>query len=475
MLFLLARRFSNGVVALVAWFIWLIAPAALRFRPSYFSEVTTGAIWLVAWWTLLAVSRDGRASLARGARGARRVGWHHATGDDDRVRRFLSVSWCCGPCGSVARGVTSLAALPLALAICAIVPLWGHRVLGGWGKNPYAYYQTRVLPGREPGPGHRLDAAAARAAGGHGEVQRLRASHARGAHRRRCCPQVLEARLLELRRGMWGDSLLPVSAGHRRRAGDAAAGRAGVRHVCAGGDRLSLDRASAVLADLLPGALPGAGVPVGAGALAVRDGRGGAGAESGGPRAGRSALPALVTCVALVCWLVAGRASSRSRSGTCGSRWRRGYHESFQQLLAKIPDRKAVVFVRYAPNADVHLSLTNNEPDASSARVWAVHDLGDANLRLLQAAPDRTPYLYEELPDRHVLRPFPIPDEWRSKLTRRVGAVVSWSLDTWTTAASRCSVARQGDMEPQRTPRSRRPSTFRAASVPKNFARLHRA
>src|SRR4029450_10245572 len=53
MLFLLARRFSNGVVALVAWFIWLVAPAALRFRPSYFSEVTTGAIWLVAWWTLL--------------------------------------------------------------------------------------------------------------------------------------------------------------------------------------------------------------------------------------------------------------------------------------------------------------------------------------------------------------------------------------------------------------------------------------
>jgi hypothetical protein len=96
------------------------------------------------------------------------------------------------------------------------------------------------------------------------------------------------------------------------------------------------------------------------------------------------------------------------------------YHESFQQLLAKIPDRKAVVFVRYAPNADVHLSLTNNEPDPSTARVWAVHDLGDANLRLLQAAPDRTPYLYEELPDRHVLRPLPIPDEWRPKLDRQM-------------------------------------------------------
>ena len=55
----------------------------------------------------------------------------------------------------------------------------------------------------------------------------------------------------------------------------------------------------------------------------------------------------------------------------------------------------------------------------------AVHDLGDANLRLLQAAPDRVPYLYEELPDRRVLKPFPIPDEWRSSLgSTQLGAAV---------------------------------------------------
>ena len=82
-------------------------------------------------------------------------------------------------------------------------------------------------------------------------------------------------------------------------------------------------------------------------------------------------------------------------------------------MLAKIPDQKAVVFVRYAPNADVHLSLTNNEPDPRNARVWAVHDLGDANRRLLEAAPDRTPYLYEETAQGRVLRPYPIPPEWR--------------------------------------------------------------
>ena len=74
------------------------------------------------------------------------------------------------------------------------------------------------------------------------------------------------------------------------------------------------------------------------------------------------------------------------------------------------------MFVRYAPNATVHLSLTNNEPDPESARVWAVHDLGDENLRLLKIAPDRVPYLYEELSTGRVMRPYPLPEGWKSQL-----------------------------------------------------------
>ena len=127
------------------------------------------------------------------------------------------------------------------------------------------------------------------------------------------------------------------------------------------------------------------------------------------------ALPALVTCAALVSWLSADSLESFGM-------WHRQlanapkYHETFQNLVAQIPDKKAVVFVRYAPNADVHMSLTNNEPDVASARVWAVHDLGEQNLRLLRTAPDRVPYLYEELPGRRVLRPFPLPDDWKSQI-----------------------------------------------------------
>ena len=51
--------------------------------------------------------------------------------------------------------------------------------------------------------------------------------------------------------------------------------------------------------------------------------------------------------------------------------------------------------------------------------MWAVHDLAEENLRLLQAAPDRVPYLYEELADRRVLRPFPVPDGWKSRIAMK--------------------------------------------------------
>jgi 4-amino-4-deoxy-L-arabinose transferase-like glycosyltransferase len=417
MLFLLARRFSNGAVALVAWFIWLVAPAALRFRASYFSEVTTGAIWLVAWWTLLRYreTNERRWLVALGAL----VAWGGITRPVTMIAFVIPVGavvlwtvWKRRAWGDV------LAALPLSLAICAIVPLWGHSVLGRWDRNPYSYYQTVYFPVENPGlgvdPTPPLRTLPADMAKFNDYARPMHAVHT--ADR---IPQELEARLLELRRGMWGDNYflyllaivgvlvmpLPVAL---------ALGTCvlvviaylWIAHqpfwliyylelfpVLALLSALGLWQFVTLVAELAPRRVN---------------------------RARALALPVLVTSVGLICWLAPGALESFSLwHGRLAMAPR--YHESFRNLVEQIPDRKAVVFVRYAPNADVHLSLTNNEPDASAARVWTVHDLGDANLKLLQAAPDRTPYLYEELPDRHVLRPFPIPDEWKPMLTRQVG------------------------------------------------------
>ena len=54
------------------------------------------------------------------------------------------------------------------------------------------------------------------------------------------------------------------------------------------------------------------------------------------------------------------------------------------------------MFVRYAPDHLIHLSLIRNEPDAARARVWTVYDRGADNERLMRVAPDRVPFLYDE-------------------------------------------------------------------------------
>jgi hypothetical protein len=412
MLFLLARRFSSGVVALVAWFLWLVAPAALRFRPSYFSEVTTGAIWLVAWWTLLRYREtNGRRWLVALAA---LIAWGGITRPVTMLAFALPVGlvvlhalWKRRAWGDLA------AAMPLALAICAIVPLWGRSVLGEWGKNPYSYYQTLYLPIENPGLG--VDS-----------TPPLRVlppdmakynDYARAMHEVHTAdrlPEVLQSRLLEIRRGFWGDHsflfLLAILGALVMRLPVALAlgtcalvvlAYLWIAHqpfwiiyylelfpVLAFLSALGLWQFVTLIAELAP--------------RRVTRERG-------------VGLPGLVTAVGLVLWMLSPAIEAhtmwRGRLAVAPS-----YHRTFNEMLAKIPDQKAVVFVRYAPNADVHLSLTNNDPDPRSARVWAVHDLGEENLRLLQAAPDRTPYLYEERPDGRYLMPLPIPDAWRARL-----------------------------------------------------------
>lgn len=415
MLFLLARRFSNGLIALVAWFIWLVAPAALRFRPSYFSEITTGAIWLVAWWTLLRY-RETNARRWLVALAAL-VAWGGITRPVTMMVFALPVGlvvahtvWKRRAWGDVA------AALPLALAICAIVPLWGRSVLGEWGKNPYSHYQTVYFPIENPGLG--VDSTPPlRAVPPDMQKFNSYALEMHQGHTAERLPEVLKARLLEIRRGVWGDHYflfllaivgalvmpLPVALA----LGTCAAvplAYLWIAHqpfwiiyylelfpVLAFLSALGLWQFVTVLAELAPRRVS---------------------------RDRALGLPALATAVGVLLWMASPALDAHML-------WRQrlaaapAYHRTFQEMLAKIPDQRAVVFVRYAPNADVHLSLTNNEPDPKTARVWAVHDLGHENIRLLQAAPDRTPYLYEERADGRYLSPLPIPDHWRETLAGR--------------------------------------------------------
>ncbi|MGH9366585.1 MAG: hypothetical protein ACRD3M_02785, partial [Thermoanaerobaculia bacterium] len=75
---------------------------------------------------------------------------------------------------------------------------------------------------------------------------------------------------------------------------------------------------------------------------------------------------------------------------------RSAYHEYFRQLVASIPEPRALVFVRYTPLHNEHLSLIANDPDLDRAKAWIVRDRGADNARLMRLAPDRAAYLYDE-------------------------------------------------------------------------------
>src|SRR4051794_11024274 len=50
--YLLSARLAGPIVGLLTWLLWLLAPMNLTYRPTYLSNVTTGALWLASWWAL---------------------------------------------------------------------------------------------------------------------------------------------------------------------------------------------------------------------------------------------------------------------------------------------------------------------------------------------------------------------------------------------------------------------------------------
>jgi hypothetical protein len=83
---------------------------------------------------------------------------------------------------------------------------------------------------------------------------------------------------------------------------------------------------------------------------------------------------------------------------------KRTYHQRwFRHQVRNLPADKAIVFVRYAFNHDVHTSLINNGP-IDRAKAWLVYDRGPENRRLIQMFPDRRPYVYDEA--RHTFTEF---------------------------------------------------------------------
>ena len=388
--FALARRLTNGAVALGTW-VLLFHGQSLYFAASYFSETTSGAMLLVAWYALLRWHEEGGRGWM--ALVALAVGWCAIT------RPFSAALFAMPIAFVVLRGLVRTrqwrelaVGVAVGTAVLAILPLWSARTTGDWRVSPVAVYMRDYMPfdrphfGYDSTPPRRTpppDLAFVNAS--LDSVQR--------AHTLAAVPQIAKERAGFLALQSWWEPT------RRGRAGAARARRGAARRARRRGHggrplrRLSRASDLAELDDLLHGDRAGAGV-----LRRVRVRRRPARARArAGARVGVGACPARRVRAA------SSPSSARSRccASRCGSTGAQhlgnaNYPSRFRQAVAHIPDR-SILFVRHAKWHEGHWSLVENDPDFARSRVWIAYDRGDsANAALMRRVPDRNAYLFDE-------------------------------------------------------------------------------
>ena len=396
-LFMLARRVANPWVALVTWLLWLLAADNLFFRPRYFSEATSGALWLVGWWALLEWRRT------------RHRGW------------LLALS-ACAAWGAITRPLTMLAfAIPVAavvlydvvrlrlwrdtmlatalgIVIVAIMPFWSHRTLGTTSPTPYSLYSELYFPFDRMGFG--VDSTpAVRALPPDMEMFRRAMLPGHRGYGWNVLPQAYKDRLTTVAKRSLDRKLAPllfVAA-----IGLVVGGVEAAFAVVAGLVLVAAYLSFAHGADwsvyyleitMIVPFLVACGAWWIVNAFRERRWTGLAAA-----RAGLREVPAGAALAgAMIAFAIAAYAPSALSGARRGQKLISGYHLSAQGAVQRLPGEKIVLFVRYARGHNPHQSLIFNEADLDDARVWWVYDRGADNARLMQSAPGRTPYLLDE-------------------------------------------------------------------------------
>jgi hypothetical protein len=403
LLFALARRLRDGATALVAWTVWITSAGALGWLATYYSETTTTALWLAGWWLLLRWREERRPGLFYAL--AALVAWGGITRPLTMLA-FLAPVAVVILARTVREGRWRELALGAAvgLAVCAVIPLWSARTLGDWRTPPYREYSRVYFPFDRPGLGPDPtpplrdlppDMRAYRA-----ENHGYRAAHV-GATLPRAWTERVRHTLRGVFRSYWyagrvdGRMLLAAAALVGVAAAPAPLWLAlgtGVLLTFAYLGFYHKPQWSLYYVETLPAlaVLAAVGVRALAGAYARR--------AAGGPAA--AAAPALLMTAAALA--IAVDAAPDVRLVRRMHATRTAYQREFAAKLEGIPEPRATVFVRYAPDHVYHNSLINNAPDWRAARVWVARDRGPDNLRLLAVDPARAAYLYDEATRRLV-------------------------------------------------------------------------
>jgi hypothetical protein len=392
LVFLLARRVANPWIALFTWLLWLSVPTVQRFLASYMSQSTSIFLVLLSWWALLEWREKGRQ------------GW------------LIVVAICVG-WGAITRPLTMLIiAIPIAalvlthvvrahlwrslgaatvvgFAILLIIPLWSDQTLGDWKSTPYAEYSRVYFPYDAPGFGP--DSTSPLRQRPHDmEVHAATMSTLRDAHLVDRLPSILAERAVSVGREAWSGwrlVLLPFAllglVFFDRRAWFAL-GSTGTLLL----GYLVFAHGSGWIVyyfEIFP-------LLAFASALGLANAKRILHARFTRTEHDSTYNPSFAASwtIALLC-VAPGVLTSIADTRVEQANWQ-AYHSAFERLLASIPTERNIVFVRYAPWHNTHMSLVYNGSDLSSARNWVVYDLGERNLELVAQSGGRTPFIFDE-------------------------------------------------------------------------------
>ena len=399
LLFALARRLAGAWVALLTWLVWLSAPSGNTLRCTYLSQSTTTAAFLLGLFVLLRWREKGRAAdLAALSVLAAWMG----------ITRPLTALALAGPLCLVAltiswprRAVRSFVVMAVAsAAVLAILPAWNAASTGDWRTLPYTHYSRVYFPyeklgfGADPTPPLRAlppDMLAF--------DRGYRLLHQ--AYTPERLPWALRDRVAAAGKEMWGGSDWRAPLVIFFVAGLWGLGRRGW---------LALTCVLLLFVIHLAYAHPPQHAVYyheGQAVLAFVT-------ACGVWRAtGRNGLAAALLVVLAVSLGLSDAVTTKRQVLL-----RVAYHRAFAQTLATIAEERAIVFVHYHPAHNPHQSLIENPSDYGLARIWVARDRGLDNRRLLERAPDRVPYLFEEAsftlfrlapnPGAGLLRPKPL-------------------------------------------------------------------
>jgi hypothetical protein len=390
LLFALSRRLTTPAVATLAWLLWLLAPGTITYHTAYLSETLSGPLWLAGCWALLEWWRSASTkwlmllaaavALCAVTRPLTAVGLAIPCGLAVLIRTAQSRRW-------------SALVLPAITAAILVLPLFyqNSRVTGDWRLTPWEHYADIYAPVDRPGftidgrpPQRELP-----------KDMRTYVVYFTEAHvgfTPDHLPRIFLARLGQVLHDAWGQWLIPLGV------------FALVGLVAAGGEiwfgvgtLLSLMAVHLVFAHPLNWSLY---YQEGAPALAIVTALGiHRVLEFLVERTAKSEQDQGRATSVLAVWLVILAAGITGVTIVSNAREKKfkdsGYHQAFHDLVSTLPG-KTIVFVRYSPIHRFYTSLVDNPPDLESAPSWIVHDLETENARLIQIAPDRTPYLYIE-------------------------------------------------------------------------------